>query len=33
MQSHVNIGTGIDLTIKELAQIVKQVVGYQGKIF
>ena len=32
MQSHVNIGTGIDLTIKELAQTIKQVVGYKGRI-
>ncbi len=32
MQSHVNIGTGIDLTIRELAQTIKQVVGYKGKI-
>ncbi len=32
MQSHVNIGTGIDLTIKELAQTIKLVVGYKGRI-
>ena len=32
MQSHVNIGTGIDLTIRELAQTVKKVVGYEGRI-
>ena len=32
MQSHVNIGTGEDLTIRELAQTIKQVVGYKGKI-
>ena len=32
MQSHVNIGTGIDITIKELAQTIKQVVGYKGRI-
>ena len=30
--SHINIGTGIDLTIKELAQTIKQVVGYKGRI-
>ncbi len=29
---HVNIGTGEDLTIKELAMIVKAVIGYQGEI-
>jgi len=27
-----NIGTGNDLTIKELAEIIKKIVGYQGKI-
>ncbi len=27
-----NVGTGIDLTIKELADIVKNIVGYQGDI-
>jgi GDP-L-fucose synthase len=32
MQSHVNVGKGIDLTIKELAQTIKQVVGYKGRI-
>ncbi|MCX6150752.1 MAG: GDP-L-fucose synthase [Ignavibacteriales bacterium] len=30
--SHINIGTGIDLTIKELAKIISEVVGYNGKI-
>lgn len=29
---HVNMGTGKDLSISELAQIVKEVVGYEGKI-
>ena len=29
---HVNMGTGKDLTIGELAEIVKEVVGYEGKI-
>lgn len=29
---HVNLGTGKDLSIGELAQIVKEVVGYEGKI-
>ncbi len=28
----INIGTGKDLTIKELAQLVKEVVGYEGEI-
>lgn len=29
---HVNMGTGKDLTIGELAEIVKEVVGFEGKI-
>jgi GDP-L-fucose synthase len=28
----VNIGTGIDITIKELAETIKKVVGYEGDI-
>ncbi|OGL62927.1 GDP-fucose synthetase [Candidatus Uhrbacteria bacterium RIFCSPHIGHO2_12_FULL_47_12] len=28
----VNIGTGVDVQIKELAEIIKRVVGYQGEI-
>jgi GDP-L-fucose synthase len=30
--SHINIGTGEDLTIKELAYIIKEQIGYQGVI-
>ncbi len=32
MQSHINIGTGTEVTIRELAYIIKEIVGYQGKI-
>jgi GDP-L-fucose synthase len=32
MQSHVNVGYGIDVTIAELAKAVSEAVGYQGKI-
>lgn len=32
MLSHINIGTGIDCTIKELTETVARVVGYQGQI-
>lgn len=32
MQSHINVGFGSDVTIKELAQTVGQVVGYEGQI-
>lgn len=31
-EMHVNVGTGEDVTIGELAQIVKEVVGYEGEI-
>ena len=31
-EQHVNIGTGKELTIAQLAQIVKKTVGYQGEI-
>lgn len=32
MLSHINVGTGKDCTIKELAYAIKNVVGYQGDI-
>jgi GDP-L-fucose synthase len=32
MQSHINVGSGSDITIAELAQAVKAAVGYQGNI-
>ena len=32
MLSHINVGTGIDITIKELAIEIKEVVGYDGII-
>jgi GDP-L-fucose synthase len=32
MLSHVNIGTGVDVTIKELAETVKDVVGFNGDL-
>ena len=30
--SHINVGTGEDLTIRELAERVGRVVGYRGRI-
>jgi GDP-L-fucose synthase len=30
--SHVNVGTGTDLSIKELAQTIAEVVGFDGEI-
>ncbi len=32
MQSHINVGSGSDVTIAEVAQAVAQTVGYQGQI-
>jgi GDP-L-fucose synthase len=32
MQSHINVGFGSDVTIRELAQTVARATGYQGKI-
>jgi GDP-L-fucose synthase len=29
---HVNIGTGTDISIKELADLIKTTVGYKGEI-
>lgn len=30
--SHINVGYGLDITIKELAELISKTVGYQGKI-
>lgn len=32
MLSHINVGTGVDCTIRELAQTIAKVVGYQGRV-
>jgi GDP-L-fucose synthase len=32
MLSHINVGTGKDVTIRELAETMKQVVGFKGKL-
>ncbi len=32
MQSHINVGFGSDVTIKELAEMIAETVGYPGKI-
>ncbi len=32
MLSHINIGTGKDITIREMAQTMKKVVGFKGRI-
>ncbi len=32
MLSHINIGTGVDITIREMAETMKQVVGFEGEL-
>jgi GDP-L-fucose synthase len=32
MLSHINVGTGVDCTIKELVETVAKVVGFAGEI-
>jgi GDP-L-fucose synthase len=32
MLSHINVGTGKDITIREMAEIMKQVVGFNGRL-
>ena len=32
MCSHINVGSGVDLTIKELAEIIKQILNYKGQL-
>jgi len=31
--THINIGTGKDISIKELAQTIKSIVGYEGELY
>lgn len=32
MLSHINVGTGVDCTIRELAEVMKKVVGFEGEL-
>ena len=32
MLSHINVGSGVDCTIRELAETIKKIVGYQGNL-
>ena len=32
MLSHINVGTGKDITIRKMAEMIKEVVGFNGKI-
>ena len=31
--THINIGTGVDISIRELAQTIKKIVGYEGELY
>jgi len=31
--THINIGTGIDISIKELAELITQIVGFKGELY
>ena len=31
--THINIGTGVDISIKELAETIKKIVGYKGEFY
>jgi len=31
--THINIGTGVDISIQELALTIKKIVGYEGKLY
>ncbi len=31
--THINIGTGIDISIKELAQMISKIIGFEGELF
>ena len=31
--THINIGTGVDISIKELALTIKEIVGYEGELY
>ena len=31
--THINIGTGIDISIKELAETIKEIIGFKGELY
>jgi GDP-L-fucose synthase len=33
MLSHINIGTGVDIIIREMAETIKEVVGFKGELY
>lgn len=32
MMSHINVGTGVDCSIREIAEMIKKVIGYEGEL-
>jgi len=32
LPSHINVGTGVDCTIREMAEAMKEVVGFEGAL-
>ena len=32
INTHINIGTGVDISIKELAQLIKEIIGFAGEL-
>ena len=32
MLSHINVGSGVDVTIRELAHVIAEVTGFKGRI-
>ena len=31
--THINIGTGVDISIKELAQLISEIIGFKGELY
>jgi len=31
--THINIGTGVDISIRELAEMIKEIIGFKGELF
>jgi GDP-L-fucose synthase len=32
INTHINIGTGVDISIKELAELMKSIIGFSGEL-
>ena len=33
INTHINIGTGVDMSIKELAELIREIVGFKGELY